>query len=810
MGSKIIKHLHYRNTEAGMYLIVVAFAAIVFVAFIALTIGMGFVATGKTRMQAVADLVSTAALEAYLRPLEEPSDNEEADKRSLAHNRAEDVLERNRIPGMASGFGSLLLEGGDATSDDDVTGSSGTLQFGVYYEDGEGQEVPTECDDEFPCFVAVDDEESASAVRLILKNQSDNPLMSRAAGLLGKSDFFLEVDSLARIRETCTAYVLDVSLTSTRDEYPDASIRFHRIAEDNDPSTPAFTIQERIISELGPSFPDPIPPSVPLVGGAYRGSLFAYRASCIINRDGSFRDCNQEENFFSCAHHDWEPGEPRPPWNPDLVHWCSMRASRGGADPEPAQGEHFRSDYLWRGTFDGDPDKDMLVARFREDSPEFSLPRPLDSFMRAFNAGLRLVHGNANADRALLMAFTGEVHNRIVPHPRDVPGGGDPKVHFTRDLGFLIQITNMLNIGQVGSTVQTGGYWGFSSGEEIVPNFLDKGFFPSYLGYDAGDLATDSTYSATNITEALWDAAEALVLECPERARKQIVLATDGRASCRFTLPSEWGEEPDSSATDCSLPDNDSEWEHYIHTENNLLQNLLPRLQEANIALTTILSGQGALLEYENIPSPNQAPACSGSYQEKDLEPHCFLNLETAFDEGYGGYQLAQPAPFDPLESGLAPCSGGKSLFPCRSIDVTGYDGASFSFRSPPSVSPGNAKAAYQQQRFIRESKGPKFGRPLNLFGHLAAKTGGIICPLLEPGTDPDFYINQENPGAPCTLEPEPGKNPCVLRNSIREFHDPGRFALEYIPKTEQAARCIERAIGKDLFTLGNPVKLVE
>jgi len=783
--------------QKGMYLMVVAFAALVFVAFIALTIGLGFVATGKTRMQAVADLTATAALSGYLQPLAssfeggDPVDVED-EKREQARQRAEQVLGENSIPGISAPFGTLGIGA------DDPEGTSGFLQFGVYLEgpDPDSQDL---CGGIYPCFIEVDNTESINAVRLILRNQSDNPLVSRAAGLLGSSDYLLEVDATARIRETCTAYIVDVSLTSTRDRYPFASNPpFNKVNIGGDGA--AIKFDKSVVGALGSGFGE-IPPPVPEVDGEFRGSLFAYRADCLLDDYNQLRSCANVNNFTSCRYHEYVLGQPAPPLNPDLVHWCSMRTNRLGADPPPADNEHFRSDYVFRPTYDGDQDKDMFVAKYREDEPSFELPSPLEYFMRAFNAGLRLVDANANADRGLLMAFTGKVHNRIVPHPFDFDGEL-PEVHFTPDLGFLIQITNMHNIGQVGGEVSSLG-WGSPAGTENVPNFFDKGFFPSFIGYDASDPVNTPFHSATNIIEAVWDAAEALYLQCPERARKQIVLATDGRASCRFwPLPATWGATHPENASSC---DPTKEWDNFKSTERRMLNALLPRLQEANIALTTILSGAGVNLEFRNIENPNPPDGCPGN----DLERHCYLNFETAFEAGYGGYNTSPPST-GWLPGCASTSSNSKSFFPCRSVYATGYSEQSgFSFAT--SSSHINHEKAFIQQRYIAEPEGPKFGRPINLFGHLAAKTGGVICPLLDTGPEEslgDYYIDLDS-GGPCSGYPEPGKNPCILRNSVRTGGVESR-ALEYLPKVEQAARCIERAVGKDLFSMGRPLNVIE
>jgi len=801
-----------RRREEGIYLIVVALAAGAIIALIALTIGLGFVATGTTRLQAVGDLTATAALEAYLRPVAAGEDGDlEQLRRQAGRERAEEILKQNRVPGISQEFGSLSVYSSDYSGPE--PGESGFVQYGIYYETPPAViPDPDPCEGTYPCFQVAGPEDLANAVRTVVGTQPDNPLFSRAARWFSSGEFILQVESTARIRETCTVYLLDASLTTTRDEYPFAPNEFHNSSA----GQVARVIAPQAIYGIGldsGSIPPPvIPPPVPKVPDAddpdeytYRGAMFAYRAACVVNSSGTPRDCNNPSNFALCLNHN-PVGSP--PYNPDLVHWCSMREARKGADPPPLPGEHFRSDYVRRITFDGDPGREMLVARYRDDSPELLLPRPLDFFMRGFNAGLRLADNNANADRALLMAFTGKVHNRYIPHPTQFEGQGN-RIHFTRDLGYLIQITNMENIGEVTGEMHSVYPWGkIESNTEKIPNLFDKGFFPSLIGFDATNPEQTALHSATNISEAIWEGASALVQYCPERARKQIVLATDGRASCRFIPPESWSDSADDGVTDC---DPQHEWAHYVYTERQLLQDILPKLQTENIALTTILSGDGVRLEYRNIKNP-QAPA--GCQNTND--PHCFLNFETAADYGYGGYNSSDPY-IPPNAKNLPPCAGNnhKSLFPCRSYLATGYNkqqGFDYTFATGAQ----NTEYAYRQVRYIREypesgvRKGAQFGRPINLFGHLAMRTGGIICPLLETGAQHSYFNPDPESDGQCKGYAAPGETPCLLKNSFRNVHGVSSTALEYLPKVEQAARCIEKAIGKDLFSLGKPLKISE
>jgi len=786
--------------EKGVYLIVVALASVVIVGLIALTLGLGFVSTGKVRMQAVADLTATAALDSYFRSLgvSESEQSPEAARKEDALARAQQVLDENRVPGVTDAFGSLKL-----WPDQPEAGDSGYLQFGIYYEAPPEGDNP--CAGDYPCFLGVAGNDLANAARLVLHTQEGNPFISRAAGLLGQSRFALGVESTARVKETCTAYLVDVSLTSTRDEFPFASTAFHMPGSVS-AGEAAVVVAGNDIPLTHPSLdgtpPREIPPPVPFVDGQYRASLYAYRARCILDESDSFNwqnRCTNLQNFQRCADH--ESGET--PGNPDLVHWCSMRESRGDAvapAPTPAPGEHFRSDYVLRPAFDGEADKVMLVSKYRTEDPLLGLPRPLDHYMRGFNAGLRLVTANANADRAVLMAFTGRVHGRIVPHPQELSDDNE-SIWFSSDLDYLIQITNMHNMGRVGAVVGSQGL-GTPAGGEVVPNFIDKGFFPSYYGFDARDGTETALYSATNVVEALWDASEALVTQCPAHARKQIVLATDGRISCNFNLPDEWGgtkQEPDCDPA--------REWEHYQAAEQTLLYNLAGRLQEENIALTTILSGESVRMRYRNIKNPDAEQDCEGQ-SGPYMDQNCFLNFNNFQAYGHSAFSSLEPSGNLPL------CHGENSIFPCggRWASSVSSDGT-FTFASGAS----NAvhQRSYEQVRYIR---GAQFGRALSLFGHLAANTGGMVCPLLQRGAVGHYVnvnVDPEYQNVSCDNLPA-GAIPCVLKNSVRNQQQPGMppgvssRALHYLDPVDQAARCIEEAIGKNLYSLGRPLRIID
>lgn len=775
-----IPHRHPKSAE-GVYLVSLLVVALVLAGMIALSLGIGFVYSSESRLQVVANLASMGALEAYARvgqqaasDSDEDSDGDnvalEADKRAAALARANELLGLNPLPGMEHGFGELSFE--------NDPNSAGVIEFGRYY-DNEPEDDPCNGGD-YPCFRIVDATERASAIRIILHTTPDNPLISVAGKILGKTSFQLEREASASMVETCTAYLLDVSMSSVSDEYRPIPTTYWKIGDD-----PYVGF-----GPPGPGSPyEGIEPPTP-------GSLFAYRATCVAS-DVGLLSCSTDTNFLKCQDDDSPDGSG----NPDLVHFCSMRPERNGADPAPAPREHFRSDYVYRSVFDGE--HRMLVAKY---NPEIGLgyPRPLDEFLRGFNAGLRLVASNATADQAVLMAFTGDHFNRTVPHTDDVDL--DPEdIPFSTDLGYMIQVTNLSNIGKVGGEVDASGVGVGIDDSEKIPNIFDKGFFPSYLFDDISD-PTSSKYSATNIVKAIWDVAEAMNAHCPRFAKKQIILATDGMSNCKYLGPAQWGEEPpspyDKSGPNC---DRETPWMNYKFSEWALVTRVLPILKRDSIALTTILSGASIDLKYRNRKLDQNDLDC----QEHDDNPNCFLDFDTAQAAGLGGYSNGDPTGWDNPDQTLPDCNGSGtngSFFRCES-----------SFYSPPNApvlskntNPVAHRAAFEEMGF---RDGVKFGRPLPVFGHLAFKTGGRVCPILPRGDVSDYYDHDgddyrnlpENDGC---ATPAPDITPCRLKNTARANNPYESRALDYLSEGEQGARCVEQAVGKNLYALIEPLSV--
>jgi hypothetical protein len=366
-------------------------------------------------------------------------------------------------------------------------------------------------------------------------------------------------------------------------------------------------------------------------------------------------------------------------------------------------------------------------------------------------------------------------------------------------MNMLVQLTNMENAGVVNSQ-------GVLTRPISLPNYVTQGFLPVL---DSEDLNAN----ASNQTRAIDEAIDLISQQCPPASRKYIILATDGLATCLT-------EEYLASRGGCSSPTgtvcHSNEWHcrfnkgvcepslcgnhpgYAVFNETHALEYLLPKMQEAGIIFSVLFSGQGTRPHIKNML--NEAAGCDedslSSYDGASLTD-CFLSFSQGVAQGKGGLSSAA---ID------ATCDPAKSMFVCQSKTSTGV----------PGEQPIHHGQAYQQ--VIQSIPGAYYGRSLAIMAEVSGRTGGLMCPLTEPGATEDYVqfdskyselgcdclFPHQNPKPECELAP-----PCRLKNAQRTPGAAEFRSIEYLTKGEQAAKCVLDTIGINQTFFVHPWKEV-
>lgn len=704
---------------------------------IVLVIGLGAIGTNKTRLQNAANSAALAALEGYVNA--DPSLLTFSDKANAAILRANAILSKNSMPGAGRDLGELgLFPAG---------GAGGLVEFGMWFTKAPDPLNPTNhCSGDYPCFETYNPPNVAdvNSARVLVHNQADNPLIVSIAGIIGRSNFFLSANSTAALAPRCVAYLMDVSGSAQYETHPGANSVVNRcnpaVGGCGDAMCDA-TCRPFLCDQCYPNG-DPFkfyPPDPENVG-------LGFLRQSEVQPGGTDINCSNIGVFGSS----------------DAHAWCNyFRDPRPGAPVLPFR--HNRHDYdVETAKIDGVLQPILVDKLFVPGVYEG--PQPLTRNFLAFNTGLRYVESTSSpGDLSVVMAFTSNIRDRY-PDPA-IAGQGE----LTKDMGFLIQLTNLENRGMKKWDGDTAGL-----APEIHPNFIDRGWFP--VPVLDGD--------ATNLVKALHVAANALHSECLPTSRKAIVLATDGVSTCSVT------NDPNPQPV-CA-----TSYANYLTAENQLLNtdiytgtpripNIRQLLASWEISLTSLVDSIGVRPNFYSVRTNASGCIYPVGTGPQPTDPKCFLTYEQARAIGYGGAG-------DPL-----------SFF-----DYSSY--------VPPGLGPNTEDNAYANFG----QSGVVFGRPIGVLGKMAIETGGFMCGLL-PTASVGFYedfAGDRNGAAcdapcdsvnykcsPCTLkgnsgyraptcDPEHGI-PCTLANAQV-------WAPEYLPKSEQAARCVRNTVGLNPFTL--------
>lgn len=341
-----------RQPNRGATLLLLALLLSVLLGMIALAIGLGFVALDRLRLRNLSNLVALSAIEAYSRGGSADRTYEARVSDGLAN--AERVASSNRLYGMAESLGDLVRPEEASSSPD----HGGVVEFGQWIH--EARDCPENrencCSASYPCFVSNSPgDDRATAVRVRLRTQPSNPILAPFTRMLGSGYFSMTSESTATVLQRCTAFILDVSGSSSSDSH-------------------TSTVYYQTTNRAGetPNYEITYPQDA---------ALTAYR----------YTNANPTTNCSSLG----GPGDF------EAVHWCNMGLSRNA--PGPTLKRHYRSDYRFFNTLAGP----VMIDRYRE-------PEPLQTFMRGFNAALRTLHNEASSgDRGLIIVFGRDARDRV-------------------------------------------------------------------------------------------------------------------------------------------------------------------------------------------------------------------------------------------------------------------------------------------------------------------------------------------------------------------------------------------------------------
>lgn len=771
-----------RNIAKGTRGIYVALASVLIIAVIALCamiLGLGFLASGSSQLQNINNFVALAAIEEYVRKAQDPTATTYISRANYALQRANYILNKNRVIGTdpSKVLGSLSFPGSGT--------AGGVLTLGTWYttRPSSGPDFctnlhPTKAEP-YPCFVPAPTPaagvpfptEPINAARISVVSDSSNPLIAPLGKLLGNDRFNLSSESTATVVQRCTVLLLDTSVSTTADSHTINNLDFLPLA-----------LAQSEATRLGASWPAslvPPPTSAPPqfhVLWPPNPGLFAYKTDNIPPFRGSTSspplncgaddlcDCSELETYNKSR---------------ETMIWCQYakdakytdRFNAGLGDPnDPA---HYWSDYQGAGASKGSyidvPSKYGMVRVDRYTSPE-----PLQTYLLGFNAALRTLQVQESAgDKVALMAFTGTIRDRV-------PASG-----MTADLNLLIQQTNADNIGRKGFDDQGLGF----ITPEIHPNFIDRGWFPLD--------STNPVEAGTNLQIAFHEAINALSdpLQCPATARKAIIIATDGIATCH--VDNVTNNNPYSNPPTCGtdLPIFNMSRQNLIGEPGSALhqRTILARLISGKIAVTALIAGDQA--------GPN--------YIDRFVNGR-FIDFAEAQSMGYGQGPLGMggfpPAANHffmgaPLLAGNLPCHytdpcpyappGTVNLgYACRRCVCQTATMNDSNNPRPGFCFPNNWGSTYAYHR--AGLPGVKFRTGNAVLGRIAFETGGTVCPLVPKHPNPNAYCT--NPSNP--------NGPKILCDAMRVDGQAQNYALEDLTKAEIAAKCAQLTVGGSPFTL--------
>lgn len=584
----------FTQAERGVYITLVALFGLILLGLTALVIDLGFIAVAQNRLQHVVNLVTLSSIEQYVRYVPpQGSGDQEFSRRELTVKRANQILRSNSVWGIEADRLTIKID--DAKS----------IRFGKWYrEDPDGTGPSSPCTS-YPCFQEVGEGMRGDAIRIVVRNETDNPFTRFFGQIFGSSVVTIEAEATGTLVKRCMAFLLDLSLSATADTHTLPKKSQEPIVQDNlDPLRQSVAFYGKDYDDgdpgLRPCYPvgkectDTVETEPPNLG------LFAQMAPpsrC------TFETLNPEAGVV----------------NYGSLMWCSLPISREMArDTSPpldeSLGYHFRDDYEERET----PWASKIFFDLR------TKPEPFTTFLNGFNAALRAVYAEAsNADQAMLAGFSQSVALEGVKrrYPQDGLSEG------RNGIALLTHLTNIKNIGYDGSPV-------------TPPTVLDLGIFPLY---GAGASST-----VTNLAGAIESTIDDLNSSCGITDQKIIVVATDGIANCYVV---------GSGANRMTVCD--GRYIGYVNAENRLLNTIngtIRKLIDNRVALTALHTGDSVRPNFKKIPTTCPNPP------DGTPENDCLLDYDAALRGGYSSGMLE-------TGDGFRSCdTDARSFIDCRSF----------------------------------------------------------------------------------------------------------------------------------------------
>lgn len=777
--------------EAGIYIVLGTAVIVVFILFMGLVVGLGFISLANSRLQDSANLVAQSALKAYA----ESDASTHENKIATAIAKANQVFAANPLPGFQQSFGDIKLAG--------QGGTGGQIEAGHWYRGTPvwGGNPCQTAGKPYPCFVpfsgAITPGRQPNAVRAKIQNDpSTNPLVYPFKGFLGTASEQYNATAIASLIDRCFVFLIDVSPSTYYQTHPRESYAI--IAP-----TPSWDAWQSVskCSDNADSFSFASPGAVDCIWNsdttdciyncAVKPDFTPVGAGTPLPAPGggvNYTAVDLSMPFFRESATNAQgtpvfvvpaPNQSADTWcisdqiykTTETYYWCNMRAHRtpsAAVDPR----EHFRSDFKRIELKNKETLEYFYIwADALKESGIYEGPEPYTTFLKAFNAGTKaLLQAKSNNDKGMLAGFTGKIMGQY-PEAKKTP----PYDSLSGDLETLLQITNPDNFGKIDKN-------GDEVSPEVRPNAADVGLISVYYG--AG-----TAQNSTNAILAINKAIDVLQRECPaDTSRRVIVLASDGVQNCYidgvmgFTgptptpLPAGTAQptpEPTSSGASSTVEgDYDcGGYEAYTYAEQQLAdlsseESVVSRLKANNIALVTILSGDYIFPHFVN------------RWYHGENEEHP-MDLKEAYARGYGGYGSG----------------AGKTLFDDRAF-----------FLSPGGV----ASLDGSDQRIFVEgeeafnklgSEGYYFPAPLAAFSDASLLTNGSFCPLM-PLCGSACNSDCNNPGCEYEKDPDDPDGTCKLKVTSRADGALQMCATTYQAQTEQAASCVAEALGSNPYVL--------